>query len=69
MSIFFHNLVRERDELSSTDIYVSKKGFLDLAPSTSLRDGRSANNIRIFANYFMSPAGSIPWEMSEVVFI
>lgn len=39
----------------------------DLPPSTSLRDGRSANNIRYqFANFLISPPVSNPWQMSKI---
>lgn len=66
--IVLHNLVRDRDgQTNNYDYYVSNKGFQDLSQTAPPRGGRRANDLRdLFADYFVSNDGSLPWQMSKI---
>lgn len=62
-----HNYVRTRDGFKLKDT-LSTQGFFDapLAEATA-QGGRRLNNIRnIFADYFISDLGKLPWQDSCV---
>ncbi|XP_047521177.1 protein ALP1-like isoform X2 [Pieris napi] len=66
--VVLHNLVRDRDGYRSADGYVATEtAFVDLPDSNVVQGGRTANDIRNnFAEYFTSPEGSLPWQMSKI---
>lgn len=64
--VILHNLVRDRDGCISDDFYTAK-GFTGLPATRNVRGGRRANDVRAcFSNYFLSPNGSLPWQMSKI---
>ncbi|KAJ8958779.1 hypothetical protein NQ314_006355 [Rhamnusium bicolor] len=68
-TVILHNLVRERDGLRPSDMYVGThtQGLQDIPQGTGVRGGRHANDVRNeFSNYFMSPTGSLPWQMAKI---
>lgn len=65
--VVLHNIVRERDGYRPTDMYmpVDNDCFQDLR--NNVPAGSAVNEIRSeFANYFMRPYGSLPWQMSKI---
>lgn len=64
--VILYNLVRDRDESTSDDFYVAK-GFAELPVKRNIRGGRRANDTRqCLTNYFLSPNGSLPWQMPKI---
>lgn len=67
--IVLHNIVRERDGYKVKDMYmpVNNDCFVDLPSPNNVPAGRGANDIRTeFADYFISPYGSLPWQMDKI---
>ncbi|KAJ8928821.1 hypothetical protein NQ314_018566 [Rhamnusium bicolor] len=68
-TVILHNFFRERDGLRPSDMYVGAhtQGLQDIPQGTGVRGGRHANDVRNkFSNYFMSPTGSLPWQMAKI---
>lgn len=63
-----HNFVRERDGLNYEDTHLENTSALNNIPhAQTKRAGPSANAIRnIFSDYFISQAGSVPWQEEAV---
>lgn len=60
-----HNFVRDRDGVKFQDTLLVE-GFYDLT-RWPLPGGRVANTIRQkYAEYFMTPEGSLPWQMKKI---
>lgn len=60
-----HNFVRQKDgfDFESTRIEQETKYFPNISNAQSIRGGSSSNSIRAtFTNYFVSEAGSVPWQ-------
>ncbi|CAH1969512.1 unnamed protein product [Acanthoscelides obtectus] len=65
--IILHNLVREKDGTRVEDMYAPDRELQNLPPTTACRGGRAANDVRDkFAEFFVSPEGSLPWQMSKI---
>lgn len=67
--VILHNMVRDKDGWRQSDFYVDAhtEGLQNIRQGTSIRGGRHANDVRAeFANYFMSPEGSLPWQMNKI---
>jgi len=60
-----HNFVLSRDGYRFQDT-LSIEGLGNM-PTDSSQGGKNANNMRdVFANYFMSPEGEVPWQFNKV---
>lgn len=67
--IILHNLVREKDGIHQSDLYIDIQNntFHNLGRDASVRGGKYANDVRDkFANYFISAEGSLPWQMTKI---
>jgi len=62
-----HNLVRARDGVQFDDI-LTVNGFDEMhSPSSTILGVRTANDIRDqFADYFISPEGELPWQITHI---
>lgn len=68
-AVILHNIVREKDGFHLNDMYVATntRGLQNVPTGTAVRGGRHANDTRDqFANYFLSPTGSLPWQMAKI---
>lgn len=64
--IVLHNFVRDRDGYLPEDT-TTISGLEDVSREPTARGGLQANNVRqILTKYFVSPIGSVPWQMSKV---
>jgi len=69
--VILHNVVRERDGFRSEGEQIIQRGChglndLERVPIHG-RGGTNANYIRdSFADYFMSPAGELPWQLNKI---
>lgn len=70
-AVILHNVVRHRDGYRPSDMdiiaNVHPTGLQSIPHGPTVRGGRNANDIRNeFANYFVSPAGSLSWQMNKI---
>lgn len=64
--VVLHNYVRDTDGFLIEDT-MSITGLEDILGDRTTRGGLSANNVRdITCKYFVSSAGSVPWQMSKI---
>lgn len=64
--IVLHNFVLQRGGYPDVDT-ISITGLADLTQEKTTRGGLTANNVRgVFAKYFVSDAGSVPWQMLKI---
>lgn len=68
-----HNFVREKDGFNFENIRlhtdVNTHNFHNIPNAQTTRGGISANSIRTFADYFVSEAGSVPWQDKAIIFV
>lgn len=68
--VVLHNVVREKDGYRSDDMFMStgNDGLTNVPRARNVpHGGRTANYIRNnFAEYFVSPEGSLPWQMNKI---
>lgn len=64
--VVLHNFVRDRDGYVAEDT-MSITGLEEMQIPTNIRGGLKANSVRnILCKYFVSSAGSVPWQMSKI---
>jgi hypothetical protein len=61
-----HNFVRQKEGYQFEDA-LEIHGSEDVQGGGEVWGGRSANDIRnVFAGYFMSDNGAVPWQLSRI---
>lgn len=66
--VILHNIVRARDSFTLDDLYtVQGQGLVDVERIPPPRGSKSANDVREhFVDYFVSPEGSLPWQLNKI---
>lgn len=64
--VVLHNFVRNRDGFEIEDT-MTITGLEDIPGEETVRGGISANNVRnILCDYFLTPVGSVKWQLSKI---
>ncbi|XP_055840162.1 uncharacterized protein LOC129907800 [Episyrphus balteatus] len=64
--VVLHNFVRLRDGYDFGDI-MTINGLEDIASASQVQRETSGNNLRnVMADYFVTPAGSVSWQLSKI---
>ena len=64
--VVLHNFVREKDGLKFEDA-MTATGLKDVPDGQSVYVVLTSNNVRYkVADYFLTDAGALPWQMSKI---
>lgn len=67
-TVMLHNIVRKRDGYRESDLVITSGSQLINLPSHETKSTKkTGKGVRTcFANYFMSEAGQLPWQLSKI---
>lgn len=66
--VVLHNIIRKRDGYRTEDLIISSGAALQkLPPANTQTTNKTGQGVRTcFANYFVSEAGQLPWQLSKI---